>query len=174
MKAGSNFLNAVSAVALSASMVVTGGSFATLVSASVAEAAVIRNIQVRGASRVSADTVKANVTITPGKNFSNADIDASVRRLFATGYFSDVKISVSGSTLVVTVDENQLINQVVINGNRKIKDEKLTPVLRSQSLGPYSETAIEADKQAIRDAYASIGRSDATVTTQVYPSATAA
>jgi len=169
MKAGSNFLNAVSAVALSASMVVTGGSFATLVSATVAEAAVIRSIQVRGASRVSADTVKANLTITPGQNFSNADIDASVRRLFATGYFSDVKISVAGSTLVVTVDENQLINQVVINGNRKIKDEKLTPILRSQSLGPYSETAIEADKQAIREAYASIGRSDATVTTQVYP-----
>jgi outer membrane protein insertion porin family len=169
MKAGSKFLNAVSAVALSASMVVTGGSFATLVSASVAEAAVIRNIQVRGATRVSADTVKANITIAPGKNFSNTDIDASVRRLFATGYFSDVKISVSGSTLVVVVDENQLINQVVINGNRKIKDEKLQPVLRSQSLGPYSETAIEADKETIRESYAAIGRSDATVTTQVYP-----
>lgn len=169
MKAGSNFLNAVSAVALSASMVVTGGSFATLVSASVAEAATIRSIQVRGADRVSAETVKANVTIVPGKSFSNADIDASVRRLFATGYFSDVKISVSGSTLVVVVNENQLINQVVINGNKKIKDEKLVGLLRSQSLGPYSETAIEADKQTIRDAYASIGRSDATVTTQTYP-----
>ncbi len=169
MKAGSNFLNAVSAVALSASMVVTGGSFATLVSASVAEAATIRSIQVRGADRVSAETVKANVTIQPGKSFSNADIDASVRRLFATGYFSDVKISVSGSTLVVVVNENQLINQVVINGNKKIKDEKLMGLLRSQSLGPYSETAIEADKQTIRDAYASIGRSDATVTTQTYP-----
>jgi outer membrane protein insertion porin family len=169
MKAGSKFLNAVSAVALSASMVVTGGSFAALVSAVPAEAAVIRSVQVRGADRVSAETVKANLTITPGKNFSNADIDSSVRRLFATGYFSDVKISVSGSTLVVTVDENQLINQVVINGNRKIKDDKLQGVLRSQSLGPYSETTVEADIQSIRDAYAAIGRSDATVTTQVYP-----
>ena len=150
-------------------MVITGGSFATLVSASVAQAAVIRSIQVRGADRVSAETVKANVTIVPGKAFSNTDIDATVRRLFATGYFSDVKVTVSGSTLVVTVNENQLINQVVINGNRKIKDEKLQPNLRSQSLGPYSETAIEADKQTIREAYASIGRSDATVTTQVYP-----
>ncbi|MCT7666758.1 outer membrane protein assembly factor BamA [Shinella kummerowiae] len=169
MKAGSNFLNAVSAVALSASMVVTGGSFATLVSATAAEAAVIRSIQVRGADRVSADTVKANVTITPGKNFSNTDIDASVRRLFATGYFSDVKITVSGSTLVVTVNENQLINQVVINGNRKIKDDKLLPQLRSQSLGPFSQTSVEADIQTIREAYASIGRSDATVTTETYP-----
>ncbi|MFC3072735.1 outer membrane protein assembly factor BamA [Shinella pollutisoli] len=169
MKAGSNLLNAVSAVALSASLVVTGGSVATLVSATAAEAAVIRSIQVRGAERVSAETVKANVTIVPGKNFTNADIDASVRRLFSTGYFSDVRIAVSGSTLVVTVNENQLINQVVFNGNRKIKDDKLRGVVRSQSLGPYSETTIEADIQAIRDAYAAIGRSDATVTTQVHP-----
>ena len=150
-------------------MVVTGGSVATLVSATSAEAAVIRSIQVRGADRVSADTVKANISIAPGKNFSNADIDESVRRLYATGYFSDVKISVSGGTLVVVVNENQLINEVVINGNRKIKDDKLQNVLRSRSLGPYSETTIEADKQAIRDAYAAIGRSDATVTTQTYP-----
>ena len=169
MKAGSNFLNAVSAVALSASMVVTGGSFATLVSATSAEAAVVRNIQVSGADRVSADTVKANISIQPGKNFSNADIDDSVRRLYATGYFSDVKISVSGGTLVVVVNENQLINAVVINGNRKIKDDKLEAVIRSRSQGPFSETTIEADKQAIRDAYAAIGRSDATVTTQTYP-----
>lgn len=169
MKAGSNFLNAVSAVALSASMVVTGGSAAALVSATAAEAAVIRSIQVRGADRVSAETVKANISITPGQNFSNADIDDSVRRLYATGYFSDVKISVSGGTLVVVVNENQLINEVVINGNRKIKDDKLQGVIRSRSLGPYSDTTIEADKQAIRDAYAAIGRSDATVTTQTYP-----
>lgn len=169
MKAGSNFLNAVSAVALSASMVVTGGSVATLVSATVAEAAVIRNIQVHGADRVSANTVKANLAIKPGENFTSADIDESVRRLYATGYFSDVKVAVSGSTLVVTVNESQLLNEVVINGNRKIKDDKLQAVLRSRSQGPYSEATIEADKQAIRDAYAAIGRSDATVTTQTYP-----
>ncbi len=150
-------------------MVVTGGSVATLVSASSAEAAVVRSIQVRGADRVSADTVRANISIKPGQNFSNADIDESVRRLYATGYFSDVRISVSGGALVVVVNENQLINAVVINGNRKIKDDKLEAVLRSRPLGPYSETTIEADKQAIRDAYAAIGRSDATVTTQTHP-----
>ena len=150
-------------------MVVTGGSFATLVSATRAEAAVVRSIQVSGADRVSAETVKANISIQSGKNFSNADIDESVRRLYATGYFSDVKISVSGGTLVVVVNENQLINAVVINGNRKIKDDKLEAVIRSRAQGPFSETTIEADKQAIRDAYAAIGRSDATVTTQTYP-----
>jgi outer membrane protein insertion porin family len=73
--------------------------------------------------------VRSNVTIQPGKSFSNTDIDDSVKQLYDTGYFSDVKISVSGGTLVVTVEEAQLINQVVFNGNRKIKDDKLAAVV---------------------------------------------
>ncbi len=72
MKAGSRFLNAVSAVALSASMVTTGAGVAVVAGATAAEAAVIRNVVVRGATRVSPETVRANVSIVPGKNFSNA------------------------------------------------------------------------------------------------------
>ncbi|MCA1492800.1 outer membrane protein assembly factor BamA [Sinorhizobium alkalisoli] len=169
MKAGSRFLSAVSAFALSASMVATGTGVGLIAGASVAHAAVINRVEVRGATRVSPETVRANITIVPGRNFSNADIDASVKRLYATGYFSDVSISVSGGTLVVNVSENQLVNQVVFNGNRKIKDDKLQAVVRTQPLGPYSEATVENDIQAIRDAYAAIGRSDVTVTTQVVP-----
>ena len=169
MKAGSKFLNAVSAVALSASMVATGTGIVTLASASVAEAATISRVEVRGATRVSPETVRANITIVPGKSFSNADIDSSVKRLYSTGYFSDVSINVSGGTLVVTVSENQLVNQVVFNGNRKIKDDKLQAVVRTRSLGPYSEATAESDIQAIKEAYAAIGREDVTVTTQVVP-----
>ncbi|MBB4187972.1 outer membrane protein insertion porin family [Sinorhizobium terangae] len=169
MKAGSRFLNAVSAFALSASMVATGTGVGVFAGTSVAQAAVINRVEVRGATRVSADTVRANITIVPGKNFSNADIDASVKRLYATGYFSDVSINVAGGTLVVTVSENQLVNQVVFNGNRKIKDDKLQGLVRTQPLGPYSEATVESDIQAIKAAYAAIGRSDVTVTTQVVP-----
>ncbi|MDO9415417.1 outer membrane protein assembly factor BamA [Pararhizobium sp.] len=166
MKAGSRFLNAVSAIALSTGVVTAGAGVVTLSSAQVAEASVIQRIDVRGATRVSPDTVRANVTIKPGRDFSSSDIDTSVKRLFATGYFSDVQISVSGGTLVVVVSENQLVNQVVFNGNRKIKDDKLLLAVRTQPLGPYSQTTVESDIQSIRDAYAAIGRSDITVTTQ--------
>ncbi|MGO7426293.1 POTRA domain-containing protein, partial [Rhizobium ruizarguesonis] len=86
-----------------------------------------------------------------------------------TGYFSDVKISVSGSTLVVNVQEAQLVNQVVFNGNRKIKDDKLATVVQTHAAGPYSDTQIQADIQSIKDAYAATGRSEVEVTTQVVP-----
>lgn len=129
----------------------------------------IRRIDVRGAERVGADTVRSSLTIVPGKDFSNADIDASIKRLYATGFFSDVRISVSGGTLVVSVNENQLINQIVFNGNRKIKDDKLILLVRSKPLGPYSESGVEADLQSLRRAYAEIGRSDVDITVQTAP-----
>ncbi|MFB2603578.1 POTRA domain-containing protein, partial [Rhizobium phaseoli] len=169
MKAGSKFLNAVSAVALSASVVASGAGALTFVSATAAEAAVIQRIDVRGASRVGAEAVRSNLTITPGKSFSNTDIDNSVKQLYGTGYFSDVKISVSGGTLVVNVQEAQLVNQVVFNGNRKIKDDKLATIVQTHAAGPYSDTQIQSDIQAIKEAYAATGRSEVEVTTQVVP-----
>ena len=169
MKSGSNLLNAASAIALTAAIVVTGAGVGTLAGVTVAEAAVISRIEVRGNSRVEASTVRGNLTISPGSGFNNNDIDESVKRLFATGLFSDVQINVSGSTLVVSVVENQIINQVVFNGNKKIKDAALKQVVQSRQLGPYNDLILQADIQAIRDAYAAIGRSDATVTTKLVP-----
>ena len=91
----------------------------------IAEAAVVSRIDVRGNSRVDASTVRGNLTITPGASFNNNDIDESVKRLFATGLFSDVQIMVSGSALVVTVAENQVINQVVFK--RQQEDQRMLP-----------------------------------------------
>ncbi|MEN9894185.1 MAG: hypothetical protein RIR97_37 [Pseudomonadota bacterium] len=169
MKAGSKFLNAVSAVALSASIVSAGAGVVSLGVAGVAEAATISRINVRGLSRVDAETVKANIAIAPGKSFTDADIDESVKRLYATGFFSDVRVSASGGTLVIDVKENELVNQVVFNGNRKIKDDKLSGIVRTRSLGPYSQSLIDADIKAIEDAYAAIGRADVSVSTNVVP-----
>ncbi len=169
MKAGSKFLNAVSAFALSTGVVASGASVLVLAATSVAEAAVIRSVQVHGAQRAGEEAVRSNLTIRPGVAFSNTDIDDSVKKLYATGYFSDVRIAVSGSSLVVTVKENQLINQVVFNGNRKIKDDKLQGAVQTQSQGPYDPSIVKADVERIKEAYRAIGRSDVEVTTQTAP-----
>lgn len=166
MKAGSKFLNAVSAVALSAG-VSSVVSLGILGSAGVANAAVINRIDVRGADRAGVEAVRSNITIAPGQNFSNADIDESVKRLYATGYFSNVSMRVAGGALVVTVSENSLVNQVVFNGNRKIKDDKLAGIAQTKSLGAFDQATIDSDIVRIKEAYAQIGRSDVEVTTQV-------
>ena len=167
MKAGSKLLSAVTALTLAVFVVVSGAGVAFFGSTMAAQAAVVSVIEVRGNQRVDSETIRGNITIKPGVNFNDTDIDESVKRLFATGLFSDVTIDRRGNRLIVTVDENLIINQVVFNGNKKIKDKQLEALVQSKPLGPYNETTVEYDAEAIKEAYDRIGRSEATVTTQV-------
>jgi outer membrane protein insertion porin family len=160
-------MGAVSAIALTAAIVVPGAFVAQLATVSAARAAVVSSIQVRGNQRVDAGTIRSQSGIVPGRSFSNADIDEAVKRLFATGLFSDVRVNQVGSTLVIQVSEYRVVNQVLFQGNRKIKDAALAGVVQLQPRGTFSDATMEADAEAIREAYRRVGRNDATVTTQV-------
>ena len=167
MKAASKFKSAASAVALSAALVVPGALVAQFAVVPAAEAAVVRSIVVSGNQRIDADTIRNYVSIKPGKAFSSADIDDAVKALFGTGLFSDVQINQSGSSLVIKVSEYQVVNQVLFQGNKKIKDAQLAAAVQMKPRGVYSEAAAEADVEAVKAAYRRIGRDDATVTTQI-------
>ncbi len=167
MKAASKFLSAASAAALSAALVVPGAVVAQLAAVSIADAAVVSRVEVRGNQRVEADTIRNYIQIKPGKSFSSADIDQAVKALFGTGLFSDVQINQVGSSLVVTVSEYKVVNQVLFQGNKKIKDAQLANTVQLKPRSSYSQAAADADVQAIKAAYAHIGRDDATVSTQI-------
>ncbi len=163
MKAGRQFVSAVSALALSTGLVASGAIAMQLAAVATAQAAVVSSIDVRGNRRVDASTIRDYVGISPGQNFGPSDVDEAVKRLFATGLFSDVRIDQSGSTLVVVVDEYAIVNQVIFQGNRKIKDANLAQAVQLQPRGTYSAAAMEADAESIRQAYGAVGRDDATV-----------
>ncbi len=62
------------------------------------------------------------------------------------------------------------VNQVVFNGNRKIKDDKLAAVVKTHAARTLqSRRRSSPTSQAIKDAYAATGRSEVQVTTQVVP-----
>ncbi len=167
MKATKRLMGAASAAALAAGMVFPASLVVQVAAVSVAEAAVVSSVSVRGNSRVDADTIRGNISIQPGRTFSPADIDESVKRLFATGLFSDVRINQSGGTLIVEVQEYPVVNQVLFQGNKKRKDADLARVVQLKPRGPFSQAQMEADVEAIKAAYSAIGRDDAEVQTQV-------
>src|SRR5690606_5136169 len=112
-------------------------------------------------------TIINYVGIRPNVPFDNEDIDEGVKRLFSTGLFSDVRINVAGRILVISVQEYALINEVIFQGNRKQKDNALANVVQLKPGGTFSQAALELDEQAIRESYERLGRSEATVTSQV-------
>ncbi|ODT14729.1 MAG: outer membrane protein assembly factor BamA [Mesorhizobium sp. SCN 65-12] len=167
MKAASKFMSAVSAAALSAALVVPGAFAVQLVAMSAAEAAVVSRVEVSGNQRVDADTIRNYISIKPGKAFSSSDIDAAVKALFGTGMFSDVQINQVGSTLVVKVSEYQVVNQVLFQGNKKLKDNALSAAVQLKPRGTFSQATLDSDVEAIKAAYRRIGRDDAAVATQI-------
>ncbi|MER8645681.1 outer membrane protein assembly factor BamA [Mesorhizobium sp. M1252] len=167
MKAASKFLSAASAVAMSAALVVPGALAVQFVATSAAQAAVVSRVEVSGNQRVDADTIRNYITIKPGKAFSSADIDDAVKALFGTGLFSDVQINQVGSTLVVKVAEYQVVNQVLFQGNKKLKDNALAIAVQLKPRGTFSQATLDSDVEAVKAAYKRIGRDDAAVTTQI-------
>ncbi|MVA97888.1 outer membrane protein assembly factor BamA [Nitratireductor sp. CAU 1489] len=163
MKATRKFLSAASAAALSAGMIVSGSFAFQMATVAVAEAAVVRSVDIRGNRRVDNETIRSYLNVRQGQNYSGADIDEAVKRLFGTGLFADVRINFRGSTLVVEVDEYAIVNQVIFQGNRKLKDADLARAVQLRARGSFSNAAMEADVDTIRQAYAQIGREDALV-----------
>lgn len=167
MKAALKFASAASAVALSAALAVPGAVAVQFVAVAAAEAAVVNRIEVRGNQRVDAETVRNYITIKPGKSFSATDIDDAVKALFGSGLFSDVRINQVGSTLVVQVSEYQVVNNVLFQGNKKLKDAQLAGAVQLKARGAFSQAALDADAQSIKEAYKRVGRDDVTVGTKV-------
>jgi outer membrane protein insertion porin family len=167
MKPATKLLSAVSAIALSLAPAVSGAVLMSAATVSAVEAAVVRAISVRGNKRVSAATIADFVGYQAGKNYSAADEDEAVKRLFATGLFSNVDVSASGSTLIVTVSELSIVNQVVFRGNRKQKDDRLKAVVQLQPRGAFDQATLDGDVQAIVDSYSRIGRNDVSVSAEV-------
>lgn len=132
-----------------------------------AYAAVVSRISVEGNVRVDDATVRAYVTIRPGESFGPAQIDDSIDSLFATGLFEDVTITQSGSTLVVRVVENPVINLVSFEGNRRVSDEILEGTVQSRSRSIFSRAQVQADVQRILEVYRRRGSYLATVEPQI-------
>jgi len=138
-----------------------------LVGFSPANAATVSRIEVRGTERVDAETVKAYLLIQPGQSFTAADVDESLKALFETGLFADASVVQSGGTLVVTVQENPIINTVAFEGNKKFKDNQLEPSIQSKPRGVFTRAKVQNDVQRILEMYRRSGRFQASVEPKV-------
>ena len=121
-------------------------------------------ISVRGNRRVDSETIRSYFAGT-----TSDDINKGVKDLYATGLFSDVKVSGSGANVVITVNENRAVNRVVFEGASKVKPEQLEPELSTKTRGSYSPTLVDADIERIKDVYRRSGRAAASVTARTIP-----
>ncbi len=114
------------------------------------------NVVVEGNSRVETTTILSYV--------QDQAPEAAKRDLMATGLFSSVDVTMRGETLVVRVKENDVINRVAFEGNKKLKSDVFESELQLKPRGAFSQSALDADIAVIKEIYQRVGRSNAQVT----------
>ncbi len=129
----------------------------------------IRSIVVEGNQRIEPRTVQSYLLLEPGDTFDPNRIELSLKTLFATNLFADVTIERSGQDLVVTVVENPIINRVIFEGNRALKEDKLKEEIQAEPRGIFTAARVQSDVQRILELYRRSGRFAAKVEPQYKP-----
>ncbi|CAI8933161.1 outer membrane protein assembly factor BamA [Methylocaldum szegediense] len=122
---------------------------------------VIEDIRVEGLQRVSAGTVFNYLPVKVGDLFDDRQSAESIKALFKTGFFRDVRLEQDGNVLVVIVDERPSIASVKIEGNKDISTEDLTKALKGVGLSEgkvFDRQILDKVEQELRRQYYSRGK----------------
>lgn len=124
----------------------------------------IQSIAVRGAERLEPDTIRAYANLAPAQTYTTETLDTALKDLYATELFADVVIAGADTgNLVITVRENPVINRIVLEGNKRLKSDKITPEIKLAPRQIFTRSKVRADVDRIIELYKRQGRFAASV-----------
>jgi outer membrane protein insertion porin family len=119
----------------------------------------IHTVTVHGNQRLEPETVRAYANLNPGQTYTRETLDAAIKALYATGLFADANITgTETGDLIINVRENPVINRIVLEGNKKLKDDKIMPEIKLAPRQIFTRSAVRSDVDRILDLYRAQGR----------------
>jgi len=112
----------------------------------------IDKLIVKGNERISSETIKVFSGFNKGDDVNQNDLNDIIKSLYETNFFENVTIEIVNNNLIITVKENPIIQEVVIEG---IKKESLknqiyeTLILKNKS--SYVDYLAKNDLQKIKN-----------------------
>lgn len=133
---------------------------------------VIKDIRVEGVQRTDAGTVFSYLPVKVGDNMNDEKAAEAIRALYATGFYSDVKLEAEGDVLVVFVQERPAIAQINIEGSKEFTKDNLKDGLKQVGLSEakiFDRSLLDRAEKEIKRQYTSRGFYSAKVTATVTP-----
>ena len=153
---------------------IAAGLFVGLCLAAAAQAAEgdrIIAVEVRGAKTVANETILAKVQTKPGAPYQDTIVSEDIRRLFALGYFTDVKADVEplpdGLKLVFVVKEKPTITAIHVEGQRMLAKARVLELFDVEEGALYDARTVKQGVDVLKAEYARRGFSQVEIASRV-------
>ena len=144
--------------------------FATSVIARAIGSFTIEDIRIEGLQRVAPGTVFNYLPVKVGDDFDQRLATESIRALFKTGFFKDVRLEQEGDTLVIYIEERPSIASVKITGNKDISSDDLKKALKGIGMTEgkvFDRATLDKVEQEMRRQYFARGKYGVKIDTSV-------
>lgn len=122
---------------------------------------VITEVEIRGNQIVSTNTVLGKIRSQKGAPLVQETINEDVKRLYASGFFQDIKMEVEdtadGYRLIVNVLEKPIVREIVIDGNIAFKEDKIRKQIKLVEGQILDRKLVKQGVEAIRKLYSDKG-----------------
>ncbi len=135
------------------------------VNSPVAPVKTVLSLTVEGAQRLEADTVLSYTKLRVGSTYTREALDEALKDLYASELFQKVEIRDpnNAGNLTIVVQENPVINRIVLEGNKRLKEDKIRPEIKMAPRQIYTRSKVRADVARIIELYRRQGRFAAVV-----------
>eukprot|EP01013_Petalomonas_cantuscygni_P044829 TRINITY_DN946_c0_g2_i5.p1 TRINITY_DN946_c0_g2~~TRINITY_DN946_c0_g2_i5.p1 ORF type:complete len:882 (+),score=151.64 TRINITY_DN946_c0_g2_i5:7473-10118(+) len=123
----------------------------------------IQSIVVNGSQRLEPTTVLSYMKLRVGQTYTQEAADQALKDLFETELFKDVSIRNNQGAVIIEVVENPVINRILLEGNKRIKEDKIYPEIRLAPRQIFTRSKVRADVARIIELYKRKGRFAANV-----------
>ena len=131
-------------------------------------AEIVSKISVKGNKRVSLETIKVYGDIEIGKDYSEADLNKVLNKLYETEFFENVEINLKNNILLINLKEYPIVNQLVITGEKSKKfQDQIKKIIKLKPKSSYIKSYLTKDINTIKSLYSSIGYSFADVNVKI-------
>ncbi len=126
-------------------------------------ATTVKSITVVGNQRLEAQTILSYLRLRVGQQYDRSVLDQALKDLAATELFKDFQITDNNGALQIQVAENPVINRVILEGNKRLKEDKIRPEIKLAPRQIFTRSKVRADVARIIELYKRQGRFAATV-----------
>jgi len=133
---------------------------------------VVKDIRVEGVQRTEPGTVFTYLPIKVGDRIDDDKAAAAIKALYATGFYSDVRLESDGDVLIVSVQERPAIASIDIEGAKEFTKDNLKDGLKQAGIAEskiYDKSLLDRAEKELKRQYTSRGFYGAVVKTTVTP-----